>query len=220
METDIMNRHSKSKEFFLQVSFDYLSQLEAVIEAKRIGRSAVAKILGVSKGRVSQIFNRPSNLKLEKIVEYARRLNRKVAIVLYDDGDGRNKKGPILPQIFVECWKRQGSPRNFFELNRPAAPLRVIPRGPLLLLGPLIGRGTASTSATARLGITTPFPKRIPVRAVRWLEGVDTGISSETIWRTLTGETPSDTDVPCDPSDFGRCYRLLKIMPEWRPRLR
>jgi hypothetical protein len=55
---------------------------------------------------------------------------------------------------------------------------------------------------------------------VRWLEGVDTGISSETIWRTLTGETPSDTDVPCDPSDFGRCYRLLKIMPEWRPRLR
>ena len=96
-----MNRHSKSKEFFLQVSFDYLSQLEAVIEAKRIGRSAVAKILGVSKGRVSQIFNRPSNLKLEKIVEYARRLNRKVAIVLYDDGDGRNKKGPILPQIYA-----------------------------------------------------------------------------------------------------------------------
>jgi len=156
----------ESKKLFLQVSFDYLSQLKAVIEAKRIGRSAVAKILGVSKGRVSQIFNRPSNLKLEKIVEYARRLNRKVAIVLYDDGDGRNKKGPILPQIFVECWKRQGSPRNFFELNRPAAPLRLVwnqpsaandarvPREPPLVLG----RETASTSATARLGITTPFP--------------------------------------------------------------
>ena len=117
-----MNRRNESKEFFLQVSVDYLSQLEEVIEAKKIARSAYAKILGVSRGRVSQILNRPSNLKLEKIVEYARRLSRKVAIVLYDDGDGRNKMGPILPQIFEECWKRQGRPRNFFDLNKPAGP--------------------------------------------------------------------------------------------------
>ena len=26
-------------------------------------------------------------------------------------------------------------------------------------------------------------------------------------------------DPPSDPSDFGRCYRLLKLFPDWRPRL-
>jgi hypothetical protein len=25
--------------------------------------------------------------------------------------------------------------------------------------------------------------------------------------------------VPRDPADFGRCYRLLKVMPSWRDRL-
>jgi predicted XRE-type DNA-binding protein len=121
-----MNRHKETREFFLQVAYDYLAQLEEVIEAKRMGRSKVAKILGVTKGRVSQILNHPSNLGLESVVKYARRLNRKVAVVLYDDGDGRNRMGPILPQIFIECWKRQGSPRNFFDLNKPFAPPRLV----------------------------------------------------------------------------------------------
>jgi hypothetical protein len=26
-------------------------------------------------------------------------------------------------------------------------------------------------------------------------------------------------DIPYDPDDFGRCYRLLKVMPSWRERL-
>jgi hypothetical protein len=54
-----------------------------------------------------------------------------------------------------------------------------------------------------------------------WAEGRDTGVSSFTIWAVMTG-LPSpmkSLDVPYDPADFGRCYRLLKLMPEWRPRL-
>jgi hypothetical protein len=26
-------------------------------------------------------------------------------------------------------------------------------------------------------------------------------------------------DIPYDPSDFGRCYRLLQVMPSWRLRM-
>lgn len=54
-----------------------------------------------------------------------------------------------------------------------------------------------------------------------WIGSRDTGISSCTIWAVLANQ-PSpmrDYDVPHDPSDFGRCYRLLKLFPEWIPRL-
>ncbi len=64
-------------------------------------------------------------------------------------------------------------------------------------------------------------------REVEWLLGTDTGLSSVTLlWafgksrlavdgarnrlRGSHGNPPGDTD------DFGRCYRLLSIFPEWR----
>lgn len=55
--------------------------------------------------------------------------------------------------------------------------------------------------------------------ALAWLTKNDTGISSLTIWRTLMGQTPERADIPYDPSDFGRCHRLLNVMPAWRARL-
>lgn len=55
--------------------------------------------------------------------------------------------------------------------------------------------------------------------ALAWLGNGDTGLSSETIWRVLMGEIPTRASIPLDPDDFGRCYRLLKVMPAWRSRL-
>ena len=55
-----------------------------------------------------------------------------------------------------------------------------------------------------------------------WISNGDTGLSSETIWRVLTGWVGTAQwypSVPLDPSDFGRCYRLLYVMPSWRARL-
>ncbi len=57
---------------------------------------------------------------------------------------------------------------------------------------------------------------------LEWLMGGDTGISSQTILSVMTG-TPMTGNfgpsVPYDPSDFGRCYRLLGHFPEWKNRL-
>ena len=57
---------------------------------------------------------------------------------------------------------------------------------------------------------------------LRWMMSGDTGISSETILSVMT-DTPMSghfgPDVPYDPSDFGRCYRLLNHFPEWKSRL-
>jgi hypothetical protein len=56
-----------------------------------------------------------------------------------------------------------------------------------------------------------------------WLGSWDTGISSRTIYHVLRGTPwsgPFRPDVPHDPADFGRCYRLLKVAPpEWRANL-
>jgi len=61
----------------------------------------------------------------------------------------------------------------------------------------------------------------------KWLEGPDTGTSSRMICRTLKPEddlTPTDVNasfgtIPLDPSDFGRCHRLLHAIPGWRARI-
>jgi hypothetical protein len=52
-----------------------------------------------------------------------------------------------------------------------------------------------------------------------WWRSWDTGESSKTIWRVMMGQRVVPEAVPHDPSDFGRCHRLLAAFPEWRARL-
>jgi len=52
-----------------------------------------------------------------------------------------------------------------------------------------------------------------------WLSGRDTGTSSCTIYSVMQNTGMGHYDVPHDPDDFGRCYRLLQLFPEWRKRL-
>ena len=66
-------------------------------------------------------------------------------------------------------------------------------------------------------------------REQMWLANGETGISSKTIHAVLTGMVDNTVfntspswfryDVPSDPSDFRRCYLLLKFIPEWKQRL-
>ena len=54
---------------------------------------------------------------------------------------------------------------------------------------------------------------------INWLLGSDTGSSSKTILSVMTGTEYAHPSVPCDPGDFGRCYRLLEKFPQWKYRL-
>ncbi len=54
----------------------------------------------------------------------------------------------------------------------------------------------------------------------RWWNGPDTGMSSRTIWRVMMGHPLVEgVFAPADPSDFGRCHRLLHAIPGWRARI-
>lgn len=55
---------------------------------------------------------------------------------------------------------------------------------------------------------------------LEWMMAGDTGTSSKTILSVMEGTPPpSYADVPHDPSDFGRCHRLLEAFPHYRGRL-
>lgn len=82
----------------------------------------------------------------------------------------------------------------------------------------LIAARTPDTKGGGRMETT------LNGRALEWITGGDTGRSSKTIWAVMMGAVNErarafEYSPPLDPSDFGRCYRLLALVPEWRPRL-
>lgn len=57
-------------------------------------------------------------------------------------------------------------------------------------------------------------------RAMKWMTGDDTGISSMALCAFMvSGEICRKHDYPRDPGDFGRCARLLLLVPEWCSRV-
>ena len=56
---------------------------------------------------------------------------------------------------------------------------------------------------------------------VKWFVTDDAGTSSRAIAAQLSGNGSDSkwSDYPCDAGDFGRCYRLLKAVPSFRPRI-
>lgn len=60
----------------------------------------------------------------------------------------------------------------------------------------------------------------IEKRALQWLLSGDTGTSSETLCAFMLGlERGHYSSYPADAADRGRCIGLLKLIPEWLPRL-
>lgn len=61
----------------------------------------------------------------------------------------------------------------------------------------------------------TPIEHRI----IEWLLSDDTGSSSKTLCAHMLNMTIEWASTPSDASDRGRCIRLLRLVPEWVPRL-
>lgn len=56
-------------------------------------------------------------------------------------------------------------------------------------------------------------------RAMKWLFSDDTGSSSEAIVQHMLSISDKCYSYPSDVSALGRCLRLLKLFPEWKPRI-
>jgi Helix-turn-helix len=119
MET-ILNKHwtdTSLKDFSYWILSDFTSQIETRMEEKEISNSAFAATIHVSPSRVSQVLNDPGNLTIGNVVKYARGLQMKVSLIMYDDHDPDNKKGPIHAEVFKQCWERMGCPQEVSDLQ-------------------------------------------------------------------------------------------------------
>jgi len=65
----------------------------------------------------------------------------------------------------------------------------------------------------------TEIKSTIEMRAIRWLGGDDTGLSSKAILNHMLGVRDADQSYPVDPSDLGRCLRMLRLFPEFKGRM-
>lgn len=126
-----MNKHwtaSSIEDFRFRITADFIAQLEDKMESIPLSPKELAEKLGITKGRVSQIFNNPGNISLKKIIEYSKALEMKVALVAYEDNDPENKKGPINSEIFRICWEKCDKPNDFWafrEVDALDASLRI-----------------------------------------------------------------------------------------------
>lgn len=104
-------------DFAYWIASDFTAQIETLLEDENISKNEFANRLDVSVSRVSQVLNDPGNITLGNVVKYVRALGKKVAMVVYDDYDPGNEKGPITSEVFNRCWKRMGSPSDLFPLD-------------------------------------------------------------------------------------------------------
>jgi len=105
------------EDFLFSIGADFIAQLEEKMNVEGISQEKLAGLLGVSAGRVSQLFNAPGNITLKNIVKFARTIGMKVTVVAYEDDDPENKKGTIDSEIFKICWENSGKPRDFWAFE-------------------------------------------------------------------------------------------------------
>ncbi len=118
-----LNKHWTEKstdDFLYRIGADFVSQIEQLLGTQ--SKASLAKKLGVSAGRISQVLNNPGNLRLKTMIEYARALGLKITVVTYDDSDPENLNGPVDAEIFEQCWMRCGRPVDFHALNASTPP--------------------------------------------------------------------------------------------------
>lgn|SRR3990167_119534 len=58
--------------------------------------------------------------------------------------------------------------------------------------------------------------KDVNEKALWWFSNGEKGMSSETMYNCLIGNTYFKINHPYDPDDFSRCYKLLETVPEWK----
>ena len=142
------------EDYIFSIGADFIGQLEDKMEAEGLSQNDLALRLGKTKGRVSQVFNRPGNLTLGNIVKYSRALSIKASIVAYQDDDPKNKKGPINSEVFRASWEKCGKPRDLWDIQHMVSNSVTVVYTGIAMTAPLIRNQVGYIGVT----VITPTP--------------------------------------------------------------
>lgn len=91
--------------------------IEEKMERWQIRYTDMARILKISKSRMTAIKSDFTKLNLITLMKVVRSVGLKMEVVIYDDNDSRNELGFVEPGIFNICWSALGSPRSYDEVR-------------------------------------------------------------------------------------------------------
>lgn len=108
-----------TEDFLYSIASDFVEQLQIKMKAlDNMTRAKLAKAAGISKGRISQIFNDPGNTSLDTAIRLARALGLGVSLLTYENiTDPNNERGPVNADVFRICWERAGRPFDMWDLQ-------------------------------------------------------------------------------------------------------
>lgn len=160
----------------------------------------------------------------DAIVRVAEKYAEEILRMHDDDLTELNRVRVVMREVAAElrAWAtRETDDDNECELNSKAERLLIAANGETKTDPHVCGYVDGETCWRAGCDHDAPAPvAQAKCTPEQWLRGGDTGLSSETICRLLGNlGPPRSPSHPLDSGDFGRCYRLLKMFPEWRARM-
>ena len=100
-----------------RISFDFLAQIEEKMDENGWSRADMASAMGVTKGRISQVFNNPGNLTLKTMMRMAVAVGSFVSVVAYSQGGEGHEAGPVISCVFEACWEKMNKPVTKLDLD-------------------------------------------------------------------------------------------------------
>lgn len=131
-----------------RIASDFLAQIEEKIAEKDWTHAEVANALGVTEGRISQVFNNPGNLTLKTMMKMAAAVDLLVSVVAYSLGEASQESGPVASGIFDACWKKLQKPKTHWDLEKLTVSFKRV--------------GTESESSCHRNWLTRPEANHTP----------------------------------------------------------
>ncbi|HEX8721504.1 MAG TPA: helix-turn-helix transcriptional regulator [Pyrinomonadaceae bacterium] len=109
-----------AEDFLYSIASDFVEQLQSKMATlNNMTRAKLAKAAGISKGRISQIFNDPGNISLDTAIRLARALGLSVSLLTYENtADPNNERGPVNADVFRICWEKAGRPFDMWDIQR------------------------------------------------------------------------------------------------------
>ena len=105
------------------LAYAIAAELTGVVERRadklKISLYDIANALGKTATHVQNLIHRPNDPSLRELVQLAKSVGFKVALVVYDEDNSEDETvAPVNGKIMEQCWRALGSPRDFFELEK------------------------------------------------------------------------------------------------------